>query len=282
MGWSKNMQALIAGVAALAIWPTASVAQGTRWPGGARAAIVLTYDDALPSQLDRVVPALRRARLRGTFFLAAVREADVERWRAAARDGNELANHTIFHPCAAATYPSDPRYTLDRYTPASLLREIAQQNVLLRALDGKVRHGFATPCGQTIAGGADYLEPLRQSGLVTYVRGVSSGPADLAADVATVDPMHVPSQGFAEGTTLAQLIALAERAEAGGGWAVYLFHGVGGEQLRVSPEVHQAFLDWLAMHRSRLWVTTLQEALDWAKAHPGGRAAPRPTSRASR
>ncbi|MGJ3627682.1 hypothetical protein AB5I41_13180 [Sphingomonas sp. MMS24-JH45] len=108
---------------------------------------------------------------------------------------------------------------------------------------------------------------------VTYVRGVTISAADLAGDVATVDPMHLPAQSFAEGTTLAQLIALAERARAGGGSAVYLFHGIGGEHLRVSREVHQQFVDWLAAHRRDLWVATMQEALDWAKAHPGGRAA---------
>jgi peptidoglycan/xylan/chitin deacetylase (PgdA/CDA1 family) len=253
-----------------AMVPVTATASGTAWPRGAKAAIVLTYDDALPSQLDHAVPALQGAGLKGTFFLANVRFEDVERWRAVAKAGHELANHTVFHPCAAATYPTDARYTAERYTVAGLLREVQQQNVLLRALDGRQRHGFATPCGQTLAGVEDYLEPLRRSGLVTYVRGVTSGPADLAADVATVDPVHVPARGFAEGTTLADLIAYAEAARSGGGWAVYLFHGIGGEHLRVSAEVHRQFLDWLAAHRQDYWVTTLQDALDWAKAQPGG------------
>ncbi len=276
----QGSRLLVMSLAALALFASPQArGKGTRWPNGARAAIVLTYDDALASQLDRVVPTLRRARLNATFFLANVQEADVERWRSVARDGNELANHTIFHPCLATTYPADPRDTSEAYTPASLLREIAAQNTLLRALDGQARHGFATPCGQTVAGGQDYLEPLRRSGLVTYVRGVTLGADDLAADVATIDPMRVPAQGFGEGTTLAQLIALAERAREGGGWAVYLFHGVGADQLAISPEIHAAFIDWLSAHRSGLWVTTLQRALDWAKAHPHGRAGRDPVPR---
>jgi peptidoglycan/xylan/chitin deacetylase (PgdA/CDA1 family) len=39
------------------------------WPGGAKAAVSLTYDDGLDSQLDNVVPALRRFDLKATFFL---------------------------------------------------------------------------------------------------------------------------------------------------------------------------------------------------------------------
>lgn len=240
-----------------------------RWPGGARAAVVLTYDDALPSQLDNALPALDAARLKATFFLSSVRAADIARWRAAAAHGHELANHTIFHPCLAATFPADPRYTLEAYTPDSLLREIAQQNVLLTALDGRSRHGFATPCGQTLAGGIDYLEPLRRSGLVTYARGVSETTRDLRADAGGIDPMHVPARGFAEGTTLAQMTDFIGEAQAGGGLAVFLFHGIGGDHLQVSAAVHRDLIAWLKRHRADVWVTTLQDALDWAKAHPG-------------
>jgi peptidoglycan/xylan/chitin deacetylase (PgdA/CDA1 family) len=244
-------------------------AAGTQWPNGAKAAVVLTYDDALESQLDHAVPVLDAAGFKGTFFLTGLKLAAVPRWRAAAAEGHELGNHTIFHPCAASPDATDRRYTSEAYTPASMLREIEQQNVLLTALDGKPTHGFATPCGQTVAGGKDYIEPLRAAKLVTYVRGVYTSPDDLRADVGRIDPMHVPSRGFPEGVTGAQLIDFAKEAEAGGGMAVYLFHGVGGDYLQVSDAAHRELIAWLAAHRGEVWVTTLQGALDWARAHPG-------------
>ena len=43
------------------------------WPGGKRAAVVLTYDDTLPSQLDIAIPALDAAGFKGTFFLVGSR-----------------------------------------------------------------------------------------------------------------------------------------------------------------------------------------------------------------
>jgi len=244
-----------------------SAASATKWPDGAKAAVVLTYDDALESQLDHAVPALDAAGFKATFFLAGVKLADVPRWRAVAAEGHELGNHTIFHPCPAASFPAERRYTSEAYTPASMLKEIEQQNVLLTALDDKPTHGFASPCGQTIAGGVDYLEALRAAKLVTYVRGVYTAPEDLRADVGRMDPMHVPSRGFDEKVTGAQLIDFAKEAEAGGGMAVYLFHGVGGDYLQVSDSAHRQLIAWLAAHRSEVWVTTLQGALDWAKAH---------------
>ena len=64
----------------------ASQAQARQWPGGRQAAVVLTYDDALPSDLDIAIPALDAAGLKGTFFLigSALVPAQIERWRAAA------------------------------------------------------------------------------------------------------------------------------------------------------------------------------------------------------
>jgi peptidoglycan/xylan/chitin deacetylase (PgdA/CDA1 family) len=245
-----------------------SAASATKWPGGAKAAVVLTYDDALTSQLDNAVPVLDAAGFKATFFLAAPKLADIGRWRAAAAEGHELANHTIFHPCPASTFPTEQRNTAEAYTTATMLKEIEQQNVLLTALDGKPTHGFASPCGQTKAGGVDYLEALRAAKLVTYVRGVYTSPDDLRADVGRMDPMHVPSRGFDEKVTGAQLIDFAKEAEAGGGMAVYLFHGVGGDYLQVSDSAHRELIAWLAARRGEVWVTTLQGALDWAKAHP--------------
>ena len=43
-------------------------AQSMTWPDHKQATIVLTYDDALLSQLDTAVPQLKHAGLKATFF----------------------------------------------------------------------------------------------------------------------------------------------------------------------------------------------------------------------
>jgi len=244
-----------------------SAQAGTKWPNGAKAAVVLTYDDALNSQLDHAVPVLDATGLKATFFLTGLKPEAVARWRAVAAEGHELGNHTVLHACPASDPSGDISHTSNAYTTERMLKEIEEQNVFLTSLDGKPTHGFASPCGQTLAGGHDYIEALRAAKLVTYVRGVYTSPDDLRADVGRMDPMHMPSRGFPDGVTGAQLIEFAKEAEAGGGMAVYLFHGVAGDYLQVSDAAHRELIAWLAAHRSEIWVTTLQGALDWAK-HP--------------
>ena len=248
---------------------------GMDWPNGARAAIVLTYDDAAPSQLDHAIPALDSAGIKGTFFLSNVRQADVERWKAAAASGHELANHTLNHPCLAGTFAMPARQQLEQYTPEEVLQEVGQQNVLLTALDGRREHGFAVPCGQTLAGGEDYLEPLRQSKLVTYSRSIDQTDDDLQRDPSSLDLMRLPGRAFSSPAGAAQLVDFADRAAKGGGLAVYVFHGVGGDHLSVAAGDHRRFVDWLAAHRETYWVATMRDAVEWIAGKNNGSAVPR-------
>jgi peptidoglycan/xylan/chitin deacetylase (PgdA/CDA1 family) len=248
----------------MAILIAGQAAEGQRpaWPNGAQAAIVLTYDDAVPSQLDNAIPALDSAGLKGTFFLSNVRQADVERWKAAAASGHELANHTLNHPCLAGTFKMPLRQQLEQYTPESVLQEVGQQNVLLTALDGRQEHGFAVPCGQTLAGGRDYLEPLRRSKLVTYSRSVDETD-DLRRDPSDLDPMRLPGRGFTSPAGAAQMVEFAEKAAKTGGLAVYVFHGVGGDYLSVTARDHLRFVEWLAAHRETYWIATMRDFVGW-------------------
>src|SRR5438270_1015242 len=260
---------------AVVIAQQAAAGHGMAWPNGARAAIVLTYDDAVTSQLDNAIPALDSTGLKGTFFLSNVHQADVGRWKAAAASGHELANHTLNHPCLAGTFEMPPRQQLEHYTPESVLQEIGQQNVLLTALDGRQEHGFAVPCGQTLAGGRDYLEPLRRSKLVTYSRSVDETDGDLQRDPSSFDPMRLPGRGFVSPAGTAQLIDFAEKAAKSGGLAVYVFHGVGGDYLSVTAGDHRRFAEWLAAHRKTYWVAPMRDVVEWIAKNNSGSLVPR-------
>jgi peptidoglycan/xylan/chitin deacetylase (PgdA/CDA1 family) len=233
-----------------------ALAQPARWPGGRQAAIALTYDDALKSQLDVAIPQLDAVGLKGTFFLMGRQiGAEIPRWRAAAAEGHELGNHTINHPCARGTYEMAEQYTSEAYSVDVLITEIGVMNNLLQALDGKTTHAFATPCGQTLAGGADYIDALRRSGYAPYVRNASGGGQT------GFDPFNVPGQFFPDDVTGAQLIAYVEGVRARGGYAVMGFHGVGGDYLSVSADAHRELVTYLKAHERDIWTAPFSDVV---------------------
>lgn len=220
------------------------------WPQSRRAAIALTYDDAAQSQLDVAIPQLDAVGLKGTFFLMG-REIgdDVPRWRAAAASGHELGNHTVNHPCQRGTYDMPEQYTSERYDVQTLLTEIGVMNGFLQAIDGKTSHAFATPCDQHTVGGRDYLGPLQEAGLASFIRDVR------------VMPMKTISYKTFRNKSGAQMIAWVEAVLRGGGVGVIAFHGVGGDYLSVSAEAHRELLEYLKENEGEIWTATFSEVM---------------------
>ncbi|KPF88228.1 hypothetical protein IP70_01215 [alpha proteobacterium AAP38] len=252
----KRIMALIA--ALLGVMPVLA-APAWNWPDGHQAAIVLTYDDALPSHLDVAIPQLDKAGLKGTFFLSAIFDQKlVPRWRAAAARGHELGNHTVLHPCARGTFPMQDRQNSESYQVGDMLTEIRVQNTLLHAIDGQTARTFAMTRGQKLVGrGQDYVEALRTAGLVRFARSI----APPAATPGEVDPFNVPATFFAETVTGAELIAFVEEVRGRGGLGVIGFHGVGGDYSITTAQAHQQLLDYLAAHRQEIWVATFDEVM---------------------
>jgi peptidoglycan/xylan/chitin deacetylase (PgdA/CDA1 family) len=238
-------------LACLALAAVASAEPATpTWPESRRAAIALTYDDALESQLDIAIPQLDAAGLKGTFFLMGRGiDGQVSRWRAAAASGHELGNHTVNHPCARGTYPMRDQYTSEAYNVKVMLTEIGVMNAFLQAIDGKTAHAFATPCDQHTVGGQDYLVPLQRAGLASFIRDVR------------VMPMTTVSYITFRNKSGAEMIAWVENVVRRGGVGVIAFHGVGGDYLSVSAEAHRELLEYLEAHEGEIWTTTFSELM---------------------
>ena len=244
----------------------AAQAQAGQWPGGRQLAVVLTYDDALSSHLDIAIPALDAAGLKGTFFLIGnvLAPEQIGRWRTAAAEGHELGNHTVRHACPQASYPPARKLdTSEAYDAEMMLAEIRTMNAFLTAIDGKSQHSFATPCGQHLAGGVDYLPALRAKGLVRYTRSADWPGGKV------LDPMDVPCRWFDEKATGAEMISAVEEATRTGGLLVLGFHGVGGDYLKVSAEAHAQLLAYLKGHADTIWVAPFSTVMDYSTSHPG-------------
>ena len=238
------------------------------WPTGKTAAIVLTYDDALRSQLDVAVPQLAKARLRGTFFLDGdITPDDMLRWRAVARAGHELGNHSTNHPCPRAMLPDRVQYLTDDYDVSRMLGEIAVMNNVLFGIDGQRPRTYSVPCSQMLVGGVDYTDALRDRRLVKYVRTGGDAWRSVVTDLANLDLFQVPSYGPVDRPEAATLIAYVERVREARGLGVLQFHGTGGDYLEVSAAAHQALVDHLRKHPD-IWVAPFREVMDYVAARP--------------
>ncbi|MEP7323253.1 MAG: polysaccharide deacetylase family protein [Saprospiraceae bacterium] len=234
------------------------------FPGNKKAAICLTYDDGMYSHLSYAIPQLDQAGFKGTFFInSANGQNNVAGWMHAAKEGHELGNHSIFHPCPAGMgWPKE--LETDGYTVEKILNEVKVTDGILRLLDPvKSYRTYGYPCNNVFVGGKSYIEPLKKSKLVKYARG--GGPQDKAIvlDYQHLDLMHVPSYIVTEDSEADKLIAVAEKVKLSGGLLVFQFHGVGGQWIKVSNETHIAFLNYLKANEKDIWVAPFKEVIQF-------------------
>ena len=249
--------------------PTASVSSSTAheqgpW-NGKKATVVLTYDDALNVHLDHAAPALDSFGIKGTFYLSGNSDnidTRQDAWRSVAKNGHELGNHTLYHPCAGDVTGREfvrPDYDLRNYTLTRLVNEIRMTNTLLKAFDNKAQRTFAYPCSDTRLGDMAYIDPLRKD--FTGARSVRSFMPSLNE----VDLYYIPSY-MINGQSAEEMMTLVDQAIVGKKLLVFLFHGVGGEHsLNVSLEAHIKLLRYLKQKESELWIAPMTEVANYIK-----------------
>lgn len=236
------------------------------WPGKIKAAVSLSYDDALDSQLDVAIPALNKHQIKGSFYLTLANPSVSKRmqeWRKAAQQGHELGNHTLFHQCSASMPDRawvKPENDLDKTSVDQLKEQILVANTMLQAIDGKHERTFTVPCGDRKAGGENYLGAVKQA-FVAMKANIGSGVTE---DMNALDPYAV-SVVTPSNVTGKQLIDIVKAAGEKGTMANFTFHGVGGDYIQVSKEAHEELLKFLAEHRDIYWTDTFIDIMKYVR-----------------
>ncbi len=232
-----------------------------------KCAVVLTYDDAIGIQLDNALPALDSLELKATFYLSGFSEALSSRlpeWKAAAKNGHELGNHTLFHPCTGKIAGREwvaADYDLSNYTVRRMTDEIRLTNTLLKAIDGKKERTFAYPCGDTKIGDVSYLNGIK--GDFAGARGVRAQ----MLKIEQLDLYNVEAYGV-NGESAEQLIGLVKNAMENNTLLVFIFHGVGGgHSLNVGLNEHSKLLHFLKQQEREVWVAPFIEVVKYAKKY---------------
>jgi len=267
----------IRSLAAMGLLATAALAHAATgpfpWPHGAKAAVSLAYDDAIDSQLDNAIPALDRVGLKGSFYLKLASPTVARRmpeWRAAAANGHELGNHTLFHQCSAALPDRAwvmPEDNIDTTSAARLVAQVRLGNTMLHAIDGQTERTFTVPCGDVLATGENYVKLIHGDFVA-----IKSGFGGVVPDMATLDPYSVAVDA-PDGATGEQLIALVKEVGAKGTMINFTFHGIGGDYITTSNKAHEELLAFLAAHRDVYWTDTFIHIMTYVKAQQALRAA---------
>jgi peptidoglycan/xylan/chitin deacetylase (PgdA/CDA1 family) len=228
------------------------------WPGRARAALSLTYDDGLDSQLEYAVPALDARGIKATFFLTKENmEARLADWRTVAAEGHEIGDHTVGHPC-----------DLRRYSAARFAREeLKESEQFLDSNFGPDRGRiYAFPCGVIDLGrGPQIRSQLRYIHLLRHAFAAAR-----AADGDPNDPRRVGRDRYVlqaiaptydrDDPRLA--IDYLRRAMHRGYWAILIFHDVLPRRLGdgdTSIASHALILDWIKAQP--LWCAPMHAVL---------------------
>lgn len=184
----------------------------------------------------------------------------MQKWKSLVKDGHELGNHTVYHPCRKSEYKSVKDYLdLDKYTTEQILAEIEVANTFLQALDGKKTRTFAYPCTDMLAGGLSFEDSVAH--YATAARGGSYEPPE-ALNPLDIDIYNVPAWG-PNNNSSTELIAYIKTILEKGSLGAFIFHGIGEQPMRVSEEDHETMLKFLDAHRNEIWVTTFKEATDY-------------------
>ena len=241
-----------------------SIAQNNGPWRGKKAAVVITYDDAISQHLDHAIPVLDSLGLKATFYITANAPAVRERigdWRRIAANGYELGNHTLYHPCTGGTGREwvSKEYDMSAYTVKRMTDEIRMTNTFLETLDGKKRRTFAFTCGDMKVQDSFFINGMKND--LVAARAVRNEMHRLhEIDLYNLDCYMVNNH------TAEQMIEWVKKAVETNSLLVILFHGVGGgNSLDVSLSAHREFLRYLKQNEKDIWVAPMIEVADFVK-----------------
>lgn len=239
---------------------------GTGWKGK-KCAVVLTYDDAINQQLDNAAPVLDSLGLKATFYVTAFSTSMQTRlndWRTLAKKGNELGNHTLFHPCIGNTPGREwvnSENDLTHYTVKRIENEIRMTNTFLQALDGKTKRTFAFTCGDMKIGDSLFMNGMKNDFVAARaVRNEMHQIKDV--DLYNVDCYMVNNNSFEE------MKKWVDQAILTNSLLVILFHGVGGgNSLDVSVQAHRQLLQYLKQREKEIWIAPMISVAEYIKTN---------------
>ena len=238
-----------------------AAADAVAWPGGARMALSLSFDDGRESQVTQGLPVFARHGVKVTLYVVpSAVERHLEGWKQAAAAGHEIGNHSLTHSCSG-NFPFSRQKALEEHSIARMRDELAEANRRIAALLGVTPRTFAYPCGQTFVGrGKDaqsYVPVVAE--LFLAGRGWLDEAANNPSYVDLAQTLGVEM----DGKDFGQIRPLLDEARKSGAWLVLAGHdiGAGGRQTTRVAMLDELFA-YVKDPANGIWLATVAEAAD--------------------
>lgn len=225
---------------------------------GNKAALSLTFDDALPCQLENAIPIMDEYGIRGTFF--AITDCpdyplDVWGWRKVALAGHhEIGSHSAHHKKAADLSLEEAKY------------EAAESK---RALENHFGIEISSFCYPYTDAPSPLQQAVQQAGY-KQARGGRVARSDKYIEAKDrINLYNVPCYHISNCVVESEIYELIDLALHRRAWLTFMFHAI-GDHLgwdNVSLENFMELMKYLKKAQNNgLWVTTFGEAAENQRA----------------
>jgi peptidoglycan/xylan/chitin deacetylase (PgdA/CDA1 family) len=226
------------------------------WPDGRQCAVSLTFDDARLSQIDAGIPLLDRYKIKASFYISPGNlEQRLDGWQAAVKNGHEIGNHSMSHPCTG-NYAFSRENALEDYTLEQMAKELDEATAFIRLYIDSIPRSFAYPCGQTFVGRGKQTRsyvPLVAERFVTGRKWLNEDANDsFFCDMAQLLAMESDQKSFEE------LLPLIEKAKAEGRWLILAGHEMADSGYQTTYlQTIERLCQYANIEKNGLWVDTV-------------------------
>ena len=228
------------------------------WPDGKKMAVSLTWDDARNSQVLIGTPLLDKYGVKATFYVLPSRvKEELKGWQRAVKNGHEIANHSLNHPCSGNFLWARDN-ALEDYSLEQIAFELIKANKKLTTLLGITPTEFAYPCGQTFVGRGTNTKsyvPVVSEQFVSGRTWLDEEPNDPAfCDLAQLTGIEMDGKSFE------QIKEHIKKAKKEGLWLVLGGHEIGSKNFQTTEvKMLKKLLPYLNDPANGIWVAPVGE-----------------------
>lgn len=172
-------------------------------------------------------------------------------------EGHKIGNHTLSHPCSCV-YPFSEGHCLEEMALEDIEADIleAQRRLEAVAAGGRVET-FAYPCDESFVGRGAFRRSYVPVVARYFLAARDGGYPPWSNNPLSCDLHHLWSWP-ADKLSLAEMVGLVELTANNGRWAIFTFHGVGGDYLQVPEDDFRVLLEYL-VGRGDTWVAPVAQ-----------------------